>query len=114
MKDKKVLRWILSLFRKKKIYVIYLRCIQIIMGISNVGYAFFFRGIIDTASNSDFTSLQYLFNSAVNITDRIKFRYPLFKGIPILLLRIALKEICIHPYYRRVMRMSAVSILENG
>lgn len=58
MKDKNVLQWILSVLGKKKLYVIYLTCIQMIMGISNVGYAFFFRGIIDTASNSDFDSFR--------------------------------------------------------
>ena len=58
MKEKSVLEWILSVLGKKKIYVIYLALIQIIMGMSNVGYAFFFRGMIDTASASDYASFQ--------------------------------------------------------
>lgn len=58
MKDRLVLKWILSVLGKKRIYVIYLALIQIIMGMSNIGYAFFFRGIIDTASNSDYESFK--------------------------------------------------------
>lgn len=58
MKEKSVLEWILSVLEKKKIYVIYLALIQIIMGMSNVGYAFFFRGMIDTASASDYASFK--------------------------------------------------------
>lgn len=58
MKEKSVLEWILSVLGKKKIYVIYLALIQIIMGMSNVGYAFFFRGMIDTASASDYASFK--------------------------------------------------------
>lgn len=58
MKDKSVLKWILSILGTKKIYVFYLALIQIFMGMFNIGYAFFFRGIIDTASNSDYESFK--------------------------------------------------------